>query len=47
MNKYLMLFLVLCLVGATWLPTRKKLGSVILALTGCLVLFFLLFPNKL
>lgn len=47
MNKYIMVFLLVCLVGGIWLPTRNKLGRLVLALTIGLVLFFLLYPNKL
>jgi hypothetical protein len=47
MNKFIMVFLLLCLVGGIWLPIRKRLGNVMLAMSVGLILFFLLYPYKL
>ena len=47
MNKYMALFLLCCLIFGLWMPARKKVGGMLVLLTTGLVLFFLLFPNKL
>jgi hypothetical protein len=47
MNKYMVLFLLGCLVLGLWMPAGKKMGSILVMLTAGLVFFFLLYPNKL
>ncbi len=48
MNRYMLGFLLVCLVMGLWAPARaKRLTRVVTALTVALVLFFLFYPNKL
>jgi hypothetical protein len=47
MNKYMLLFLVACIVIGLWAPTQKRMGRVILLLTACIVVFFFLSPSHL
>jgi hypothetical protein len=47
MNPYMLLFLGVCMVIGLWAPTQKRLNRIIVALTVCLIVFFVLFPGKL
>ncbi len=48
MNKYLLGFLLVCMLMGLWAPTRdRRLAGVVTALTVALVLFFVFYPNKL
>lgn len=47
MNRYMLLFLAICMVIGLWAPTRQRMDRLIVLLTICLVAFFFLFPNRL
>jgi hypothetical protein len=48
MNRYMLGFLLVCMVLGLWAPTRaRRVTGVVTALTIALALFFLFYPNKL
>jgi hypothetical protein len=47
MNRYMLLFLAICMVIGLWAPIQKRKDRLIVLLTVGLVVFFFLFPNRL